>query len=164
MQDRFVTRSPEQERLMISSSQIEANVLERLHTDKRVPAPDEIAVEAVGGAVTLRGTVGSLAQRHAAVRNARAVPGVFDVHDEIKVRILDEHARKDAEIRGAAIQRLIWDAEVPSDSIEVTVKDGWVTLKGEVDHQFQSNDAFEDVSKLYGVVGVTNRIRVVEEL
>jgi osmotically-inducible protein OsmY len=40
------------------------------------------------------------------------------------------------------------------------VRDGWVTLKGDVRHQYQSDAAFEDVACLYGVVDVTNKIRV----
>jgi osmotically-inducible protein OsmY len=56
---------------MASSEQIEARILMEIRTDKRIPAPDEIAVKAVGGAVTLRGTVGSFAQRRAAVKDAR---------------------------------------------------------------------------------------------
>jgi osmotically-inducible protein OsmY len=159
-----MTDYPEQEALMATSNEIEAAVLWKVQEDKRLPAPTEIAVEAVGGAVTLRGTVGSFAQRHAAVKDARAVDGVFDVYDELKVRILDGYQREDAEIRGAALQRLMWDVEVPSDSIEVTVQDGWVTLKGEVDFQFQSDDAYEDVASLFGVLGVTNEIRVFEVL
>jgi osmotically-inducible protein OsmY len=149
---------------MASSEQIEARILMEIRTDKRIPAPDEIAVKAVGGAVTLRGTVGSFAQRRAAVKDARRTEGVFDVYDELKVRVLDGYARKDAEIRGAALQLLMWDVEIPSDSLEVGVVDGWVTLSGEVDFQFQSDDAFEDVASLYGVVGVTNEIRVREVL
>jgi len=43
----------------------------------------------------------------------------------------------------------------------VTVRNGWVTLRGEVRHQFQSDAAFEDVARLEGVGGITNEIRVV---
>jgi hypothetical protein len=57
--------------------------------------------------------VGSFAQRHAAVTDARRTRGVFDVYDELQVRLLDENRREDAQIRGAALQRLIWDTEIP---------------------------------------------------
>ena len=146
----------------MSSSSIEALIIAELELDPRIPAPDEIAVRAEFGAVTLRGTVGSFAQRRAAVADAREVEGVDDVDDELQVRLLDDYAREDAEIRGAALQSLMWDVEIPSDSIEVKVEDGWVTLKGEVDYQFQSDDAFDDVASLIGVTGVTNEIKVVE--
>lgn len=57
-------------------------------------------------------------------------------------------------------KNLIWDAEVPSDSIDVKVQDGWVTLKRDVSFQFQTDAAHDDVSRLYGVTGVTNEIKV----
>lgn len=140
----------------------EAQILAVLAVDPRIPNPAEIAVDANDGVVTLRGTVGSFAQRRAAVADARKVDGVEDVFDELQVRLLDEFAREDAEIRGAALQALMWDVEIPSGSIDVKVQDGWVTLKGEVGYQFQSDDAFDDVASLYGVTGITNEIRVIE--
>ena len=69
--------------------------------------------------------------------------------------------RDDDEIRGIALQFLIWDVDVPSDAVDVKVSDGWVTLTGNVSYQFESNAAYEDVAGLYGIYGVTNEIRVV---
>jgi osmotically-inducible protein OsmY len=60
------------------------------------------------------------------------------------------------------LQALIWDTEVPSDSIDVNVQEGWITLKGDVTYQFQSDAAYDDVATLYGVYGVTNEIKVNE--
>jgi osmotically-inducible protein OsmY len=80
----------------------------------------------------------------------------------MEVRLLDRDRREDAELRGAALQRLESDSEVPGDAIRVSVKDGWVTLKGDVVLQYQSDEAFNLVASLYGVTGVTNEIRVDE--
>ena len=148
----------------MTDDNIQSAVRTELQTDPRLPYVDEIAVEAYGGAVTLRGTVGSFAQQRAAVADARRARGVFDVFDELEVRLLNEDRRKDAEIRGAAVQRLAWDPELPGDDLDVKVADGWVTLKGDVDHQFRSDIAFDRVAGLYGVTGVTNHIKVVERL
>src|SRR4051794_6205086 len=103
-----------------------------LASDPRLPAAEEIAVDAFGESVTLRGTVGSFAQQRAAVADARRVMGVADVVDELNVRLLNDDRREDAEIRGAALQRLIWDSLIPGDDLDVKVGDGWLTLKGEV--------------------------------
>jgi osmotically-inducible protein OsmY len=148
--------------MTMTDDNIQSAVRTELAGDPRLPYPDEIAVEAYGGAVTLRGTVGSFAQRRAAVADARRTRGVFDVYDEIGVRLMNDDRREDAEIRGAALQRLTWDPQIPGDYIDVHVKDGWVTLKGEVDHQYQSDIAFDHVASLYGVTGVTNDIETVE--
>ena len=80
------------------------------------------------------------------------------------VRILNYDRRQDAEIRGAALKRLIWDSGLPARYLDVSVKDGWVTLNGEVDHRYQSDRAFARVAGLRGVTGVTNNITVVELL
>jgi osmotically-inducible protein OsmY len=146
-----------------TSSQIEADVRAQIADDPRIPYPAEIAVEVVDRIATLRGTVGSFAQRHAAVADARRTAGVEYVDDWLQVRLLDRDRREDAEIRGAALQRLEWDSEIPGDdAIRVSVKDGWVTLKGDVVFQFQSDEAFNRVASLHGVTGVTNEIRVDE--
>ena len=149
---------------MPESVRIENDILEALAEDPRLPAPGEIAVEAFDGAVKLRGTVGSFAQRRAAEKDANGVRGVSAVDNELKVRLMDEYAREDAEIRGAALQTLMWDSELPSGAIDVKVMDGWVTLEGYVNHQHQSDAAFEDVSKLFGIFGITNKITVSQKV
>ncbi|HEX6713651.1 MAG TPA: BON domain-containing protein [Thermoleophilaceae bacterium] len=146
----------------MTDTTIEAQIIAELDADPRIPNPREIAVFADRDAVTLRGTVGSFAQRRAAVNDARKADGVVDVFDELKVRLLDEYARQDAEIRGAALQALIWDIEIPVDALDVKVEDGWVTLTGYVGYQFQSDNAFDDVASLKGVIGITNEIKVIE--
>jgi osmotically-inducible protein OsmY len=95
--------------------------------------------------------------------DARRTKGVEHVDDSLHVRLLDRDRREDAAIRGAALQRLEWDSEIPGDAIRVSVKDGWVTLKGEVLFQFQSDEGFNRVASLHGVTGVTNEIRVDEQ-
>jgi osmotically-inducible protein OsmY len=139
---------------------IEDAVRDSLVLDPRLPDPEQVAVSADGDTVTLRGTVGSFSQRRAATDDAYDIDGVDYVEDELKVRLLTESRREDADIRGMALQILMWDSQVPADLIDVKVEDGWVTLTGDVSYQFESDAAFEDVADMLGVVGVTNNIRV----
>jgi len=148
--------------MSIPTPQTEQDVRAELAADPRIPFPHEIAVEAFADAITLRGTVGSFPQRRAAVDDARRTKGVVDVFDELQVRILDDDRRADAELRGEALQRLVSDALLPGDYLDVHVRDGWVTLTGEVDRQDQSNAAFEHVASLEGITGVTNEITVID--
>ena len=104
--------------------------------------------------------VESFSQRRAAGNDAHEVEGVYDVDNQLKVSLTGADRRDDDEIRGIALQILIWDVDVPSDAVDVKVSEGWITLKGDVSYQFESNAAYEDVAGLYGVVGVTNEIRV----
>jgi osmotically-inducible protein OsmY len=135
-------------------------VMANLDLDPRIPASLEVAVAADDGIVTLRGTVERFSQRRAAAQDARKVDGVDDVDNQLKVGLTGADRRDDDEIRGAALQGLIWDVEVPSDFVDVKVDDGWVTLTGDVSYQFESDAAYADVSSLYGVLGVTNKIVV----
>ena len=145
---------------MLTNTSLEDAVMDTLDLDPRIPSPVEIAVSADGGAVTLRGTVERFNQRRAAVQDAKKIDGVYEVDDQLKVSLAGIDRREDDEIRGVALQALIWDTEVPSDTVDVKVEDGWITLKGDVRFQFQSDAAYDDVASLYGVYGVTNEIRV----
>jgi len=147
-----------------TTDRIQDDVRNAIADDPRIAFPNEIAVEAVGDSVLLRGTVGGFGEKQAAIADARRTRGVFTVDDELRVRLMDRDRREDAEIRGAALQRLMWDPQLVADYLNVEVKDGWVTLTGDVDHQYQSNKAFDHVASLYGVTGVTNEIQVVEQL
>jgi osmotically-inducible protein OsmY len=97
-------------------------------------------------------------KKWAAEEAAHRVPSVKAVANDIEVKLLTE--RTDADIAEAAIHALDWDAGVPSDKIKVTVSKGWVTLRGEVEWQFQRQDAERVVRRLSGVKGVTNLIVV----
>jgi osmotically-inducible protein OsmY len=152
-----IERSP-----VLTNTPVEDAVNDVLARDPRIPDSVEIAVSSDGGIVTLRGTVESFGQRRAAVADANTIAGVYEVIDDVKVDLLGLDLREDDEIRGAALQTLIWDTEVPSDSVDVKVQDGWLTLKGNVTFQFESDAAYDDVASLYGVYGVTNEIKVNE--
>jgi osmotically-inducible protein OsmY len=147
-----------------TSDEIEHAVRSALSGDPRLPFHDEIAVEAYNGLVTLRGTVGSFGQERAAVAAARRQPGVDDVYDQLQVRVLDADRRVDADIRGEALQRLMDDPMLDADYLDARVKDGWVTLTGHADRQFQSDKAFDHITSLRGVTGVTNEITVDQRL
>lgn len=145
---------------MFKNSPLESDVITRLEADPRVVDPAEIAVAGDGGIVMLRGTVERFSQRRAAEQDARAVDGVYEVINHLKVNLRGADRRMDDEIRGIALQNLIWDADVPSESVDVRVDGGWVTLAGDVTYQFQSDAAYDRVSSLHGVAGMTNAIKV----
>ena len=145
---------------MFTDTPLADAVIVNLDLDPRIPDSLEIAVAEDDGIVTLRGTVESFSQRRAAAQDAKNVDGVYDIDNQLNVSLTGADRRDDDEIRGAALQNLIWDVDVPSDFVDVKVNDGWVTLKGDVDYQFQSDAAYDDVASLYGVLGITNEITV----
>ena len=139
--------------------ELEDEVRGHIGRDPRIPNPAEIAVSGDGGIVILRGTVNSLRQRRAAVQDAKRPLGVYEVVDELAVRVADDI--RDDELRGWILQRLMWDTNIPPESVDASADAGWVTLKGQVSHQFESDAAFDVVSSVRGVAGITNEIRVV---
>jgi osmotically-inducible protein OsmY len=145
---------------MLTDTPLADAVIVNLDLDPRIPDSLEIAVAEDDGIVTLRGTVESFSQRRAAAQDAKNVDGVYDIDNQLNVSLTGADRRDDDEIRGAALQNLIWDVDVPSDFVDVKVNDGWVTLKGDVNYQFQSDAAYDDVASLYGVLGITNEITV----
>jgi osmotically-inducible protein OsmY len=68
--------------------------------------------------------------------------------------------RTDADIAAAAVHALEWDAALSPENIEVSVSEGWVTLRGDVAWQFQRVDAERVVRRLTGVKGVPNLLVV----
>lgn len=122
---------------MSDNSFISEEIRATLERDQRIPHPAEVAITEQRGPVLLRGSVGSPNQRRAAVRIARSVPGVVAVYDELWVDPRDRW--QDNEIRGVALQALMASDDVPADRIDVIVANGWLTLKGEVEHQSENN-------------------------
>jgi osmotically-inducible protein OsmY len=144
---------------MSSESPIPDEIRARYARDPRLHHPAEVAVSERNGAVTLRGTVSSFNQHQAAIEIAKSVAGARAVQDRLFVDPRDHW--EDEELRGAALQALISSSDALAEKIEVHVSAGWVTLSGQVKHQQDSNAAFETVSGLPRVGGITNKIRVV---
>jgi osmotically-inducible protein OsmY len=86
------------------------------------------------------------------------------VANDLEVRLPSSDERTDADIAAAAVRELERDAFVPIDKLDVTVSNGWVTLKGEVEWQYQKEDAERVVRRLMGVKGVINSMTVTPRL
>ena len=140
-----------------TDEKIQKDVLAELKWDARVQ-PNEVGVSVKDGVVTLTGWVSSYSKKWAAEEVAHRVRGVRAVANDIEVRLGSE--RTDPDIAEAAVNALKWDTLVPEDRIKVTVEKGWVTLEGEVDWQYQREDAERVVRQLEGVKNVTNLITV----
>lgn len=139
--------------------EIHRDVLAELKWDARV-APNEIGVAVKDGVVSLTGWVDSFIKKWAAERAAHRVRGVKAVANDIEVRVPASEQKPDPDIAAAVTRALEWDAFVPIENLDVTVSKGWVTLKGEVEWDFQRRAAERAVRRLSAVRGVTNLITV----
>jgi len=140
-----------------TDQELQQDVLAELKWDAQIQ-PNEIGVSVKDGVVTLTGWVDSYLKKWSAEEAAHKVAGVKAVANDIEIKLATE--RTDPDIAEAAVHALEWDAFVPSGKVQVTVSKGWVTLKGEVEWQYQKQDAERVVRRLTGVKGVTNLITV----
>lgn len=141
---------------MPANVEVAGDVTDELFWDPRVDAT-EIAVSADDGRVTLRGTVGSLREKREAKNAAARVFGVVAVSNELQVRILNDEKRADAELRGDVLQALMLDSLVPK-TVDAKVDNGFVTLTGTADWQYQRDEAERVVANIVGALGLFNEI------
>jgi osmotically-inducible protein OsmY len=138
---------------------IQQDILTELTWDARVQ-PNEIGVAVRNGVVVLTGWVESFAKRWAAERAAQRVRGVRAIANDIEVRLPATADRTDCDIAAAVRRALDWDALVTAERIEVSVSRGAVTLRGEVEWEYQKREAERVVHRLTGVRSVTNLLVV----
>jgi osmotically-inducible protein OsmY len=141
---------------MKTDRELQLDVLDELRWEPGVNATD-IGATVKDGVVTLEGTVDSFAEKWAAERAVKRLPGVKALAVELEVKLPGSSERTDADIARAAENALEWNVSVP-EGIKVTAEQGFLTLEGEVDWQYQRSAAEDAVLALTGVKGVTNQI------
>jgi osmotically-inducible protein OsmY len=141
-----------------TDASIRESVIAEMRWDPKITTPDDIAVAAKDGVVTLSGYVPSYYEKDAAEKAAKRVYGVKGVANDIQVK--SPWSRTDPEIARDAVNEIQNHVSLPADKIKVTVKGGWVTIEGTVDWQYQKTLAESAVKRLRGVTGVTNDITV----
>ena len=144
---------------MKTNSQLLRDVQDQLRWEPSI-RDDEIGVAVKDGVVTLSGHVPSFADRYIAIYVVERVAGVKAVADEIDVKLPSSHERTDTELAHSAVQVLGWHVQVPDDRVKVAVRDGWITLEGEVEWQYQRAAAERALRNLKGVRGVRNLVSV----
>ena len=141
----------------MSDLQIRRDILDELEFEPRVDAA-HIGVAVEDGVATLTGHVTSFVEKLAAEKAALRVKGVRAIAQEIEVRYPSDKKTADDEIAARALKVLRWSAVVPPDCVVVKVQDGFVTLNGQVDWNYQRAAAEVEVRRLSGVLGVVNNI------
>ena len=142
---------------MKSDSEIERDVREELKWDPDLDAED-IAVSVKNGVVTLAGFTHSYTDRLEAEAAAKRVAGVHAVANDIEVRLPAIDQRPDPDIARDAVAALKSELPISHDKIKIIVKNGWITLEGAAEWQYQKTAAESAVRKVKGVKGVTNSI------
>lgn len=144
---------------MRTDNELQVSVVKALDWEPSVNAA-QIGVTVQQGVVTLAGRVGALREKWMAEKTTRHVWGVRAVANELVVAPEGASIRSDTAIASAAVNALGWNSAIPPDLIQITVRDGWVTLTGTVPWQYQKAAAEKMVEHLHGVKGVANSIIV----
>jgi osmotically-inducible protein OsmY len=138
---------------------IRDDVIDELRWDPQITDPDAIGVAVKDGAVTLTGTVPTYVEKLAAARAAERVYGVKSVANDLEVKLAGA-PRSDSDIATAIAHVLDNNVQVPEGKVHARVQNGWVTLDGEVDYDYQRREVERMVRQVRGVTGVINTITV----
>ena len=136
--------------------QLKRDINQELAWDPKVNAA-QIAVSVDQGAVTLRGNVDTYWEKWAAEKATKRVAGVRTVAQDLTVNLVNDHKRNDSDIAAAVQRAFQWNVTVP-DTVTAEVRNGSVTLSGQVTWNYEREAAVEAIRYLKGVVGVNNLI------
>ena len=141
----------------MNSEKLHRYVLEELKFDPRVDSSG-VGVSVHDRIVTLTGHVNNYADKIAIADAVARVKGVRGVVMDIEVRRSPEPQLTDEEVAKRATTVLDWNTAIPRGAVKVTVEEGFLTLSGSVDWQYQRAQAEQDLRGLAGVAGLTNQI------
>jgi len=140
----------------ITDKQLRETVLRQLEWEPEISSQD-ISVNFKEGVATLTGFVHSYAEKIAAERAAKSVYGVRAVANDIEVK---PGMRTDPEMARDVVEAMKLDLRVPDELIKAGVRDGFVTLEGTVEWNYQREAAEKRARNVSGVRGVVNKIEV----
>ena len=144
---------------MKSDSDIKRDVEDELRSDPTIDATD-IAVAVKNGVVTLTGFARRYTDKFGAEAASKRVNGVVGLANDIEVRLSPANETPDPEIARDAVAAVKSRLPFSSEYVKVIVDKGWVTLEGEVEWNYQRDEAERAVRRLKGVKGVVNSIRL----
>jgi osmotically-inducible protein OsmY len=142
---------------MRTDIEIKEDVERELRWDPDIDATD-IGVAVKSGVVALTGFVRSYVQRLQAEKDAKQVAGVMGVANDVEVRLPFINKRPDPEIARDVVSAIRSELPYSSEHIKIIVKDGWVTLEGELEWNYQRSRAEQAANRARGVKGMTNMI------
>ncbi len=147
---------------MKSNEELQKDVQYAIKWERQLHAA-EIGVTVHDGVVTLTGVVDSYSKKLEAEDAAKGVAGVKALVEKIIVQLSHPTTTPDGDIASAILNNFKWNWEIPKDKIMVKVEDGWVTLDGEVNYNYQKEAAKRSIRTLTGVKGVTNIIKLKQD-
>jgi osmotically-inducible protein OsmY len=145
--------------IMRTDSDIKRDVEDEIKYDVDIDSTD-IGVSVKDGVVSLTGFVGGYRQKLRAEADAKRVSGVMAVANDIEVRLASSDSRPDPEIARDLVAQLKFAMPFSHESIKSVVKNGWATLEGDLEWNYQRMRAENAALRVKGVLGITNHINL----
>ena len=140
------------------NAQTDNNIQAQLQNELKKYKNIQISVK--NGVVSLTGFATSYRQKLRAETDAKRISGVMAVANDIEVRLPSEDTRPDPEIARDVVAQLKFELPFSYDNIKSVIKNGWVTLEGDLEWNYQRTRAESAALRVKGVLGVTNHINI----
>src|ERR1700694_871860 len=144
---------------MRTDSEIKRDVEDEIKYDADIESSD-IGVSVKSGVVSLTGFVGSYREKLKAEADAKRLSGGMAVANDLEVRLPSTDSRPDPEIARDVVAQLKLELPFSHEKIKTVVKNGWVTLEGDVEWNYQRERAESAALRVKGVLGITNHINI----
>ena len=144
---------------MRTDAQIKQDVLNALKWSS-VVKEEHVGVTVHNGAVTLSGHVPTYWQKRAAKEAAKGISAVKAVVDNVEVRLDSEMRTTDEGLAERIANVLKWNVSNQGQGVKAEVKNGTVTLTGQVEWQSQRLNILRNVEHVGGVANLINLITI----
>jgi len=144
-----------------SSEEIKKDIVDQLYWDSRIDASN-VKVEVSDKKVTLTGRVHSYTAKLAAETDTLTISEVVSVKNNLEIQYpIGVKLPRDVDIQGNIVNNLIWNTNIDSANINVSVDKGVVTLEGSVASYWQKILAEDLTYDMTGVLSTVNKLSVV---
>ncbi|MGH8335689.1 MAG: BON domain-containing protein [Gammaproteobacteria bacterium] len=144
---------------MRADSEIKRDVEDELRWDQNIKS-DDIGVSVKNRVVALSGFTKSYSEKYEAERAAKRVTGVTAVANDIEARLPGVDEKPDPDIARDVITAIHEELPHSAEHIKATVRNGWVTLEGHVEWNYQRVRAESAARHVRGVKGITNSLTI----
>lgn len=142
--------------------EIQKNVVEEIKCIPLINA-NEIGVIVKNGIVTLSGTTDSYPKKVAIEKAVKKVKGVKGIAEDIEVNLTNSFKKTDSEIAQIIMNALEWQSSAQTDEVRILVEDGWVTVEGSVNWDFERKSVTKVIENIVGVKGINNNLKIINK-
>ena len=146
---------------MTNNEAMYTKVMEKLNFEPSLDTTNiTVSIQGDDDIIILGGTVESFYEKLVAEKAVQSLMHVRTIANEITVDLSIPHRKTDAEIAQEVTNAIKNNTITASKNIQAIIKNGIVTLTGDVDWYYQKSAAFNAINKLFGIKSIINNIEV----